>query len=173
MDVEKGDFKDGRGNSKGCRDNLKTQPKEITYEIKYQENQNVRNSFLVFGSETLEEGMNSNVGIRFKGNVCSYKGCPYKEDTGHFFGPRNDPSNDIPIGYLKKHKRCHDNDCKSCKQIHHLRKKLSKGSHSHLLLQLPGLEFTVLQKKIPPPPHESGRDGGVITIIWPIQPQPH
>src|SRR4030042_5918954 len=154
MDIEIRDFKDRRGNSKGCRDNLKTQPKEITYKIKYQENQNARNFFLVFGSETLEEGMNSNVGIRFKGNVCSYKGCPYKEDTGHFFGPRNDPSNHIPIGYLKKDKRCHYNDCKSCKPIHDLRKKLSKRRHFTLLLQLFNLGLMVLQMMIPPSPPE-------------------
>jgi hypothetical protein len=35
MDIEIRDFKDRCGHSKGCRDNLKTQPKKIAYEIKY------------------------------------------------------------------------------------------------------------------------------------------
>jgi hypothetical protein len=120
MDIEIRDLKDRCSHSKGCGDNLQTQPKEIPYEIEYQEDQNIRNGFPVFGREALYEGFNSNVGMYFQGYVSPYKGDPDEEDTGHLFGPWNDPSNDIPIGYLKKDKQRHYNNCESCKPIEEL-----------------------------------------------------
>ncbi|MCX5839173.1 MAG: hypothetical protein NTW71_11760 [Deltaproteobacteria bacterium] len=55
MDIEIRDFKDRRGRSHGCRYDLETQPKEITYEVKYIEYHDVRNLFPVLGIKTIEE----------------------------------------------------------------------------------------------------------------------
>ena len=158
MDIEIRDFKDRRGRSHGGRYDLETQPKEIPYEVKYQENRNVRNLLPGLGRETIEEARNGNVGIGFQGNVRSDKGYPYEEDAGHLLGPRNDPSDEIPIDDLKEDERCHHNDGKSCEPIHDLRKYLSQGNHFTLRCTS-GLRIHGDDPHDAPTPPESGEVG--------------